>query len=90
MTAADERLESLKAKWRAVARYRVFRSGWYPERKKLILATSLTYEEAQRRAAEEYELLRKTDPRVRGRFADDTIEVELENTAMLDRMRGTL
>lgn len=88
MTSSDEHLESLKAKWRAVARYRVFRSGWYPERKKLILATSLTYEEAQRRAAEEYELLRQTDRRVRGRFGDDIVTFELENKATLDGMRG--
>lgn len=90
MTSPDECLERLTADWRAVARYRVYRAGWYPEKTKVILATDLSFEEAQRRAAEEYEVLKNRDPRVQGRFGDDVVGFELENKAPLDRIRGAM
>lgn len=90
MTSVDECLERLTAEWRAVARYCVYRAGWYPEKKKVILASGLCFEEAQRRAAEEIELLKQRDPRVQGRFGDDVVGIELENKATLDRTRGAL
>jgi hypothetical protein len=79
MTTIDEQLERLRAEWQAVARYRVYIGGWYPIKKKIVLATGLRWHEARRRAAEEYELLKRRDPEVRGRIGDDCVELELEN-----------
>lgn len=85
MTTIDECLERLRAEWRAVARYRVYRAGWYPEKTKVILASGLGYEDARRRAGEESELLKLSETRVQGRFGDDIVGFELENGSMLKR-----
>jgi hypothetical protein len=87
MSTIDETLRRLTEEWRAVARYRVFISTWFPEKTKTVLASGLSYERAVQRAAGEYELLRQRDPEVRGRFADPSVEIELDNREELDARR---
>lgn len=79
MTSIDEQLERLRADWQAVARYRVYIDGWYPIKKKVVVATGLRWDEARRRASEEYELLKQRDPEGQGRFGSDCVGLELEN-----------
>lgn len=79
MTSIDENLEEMRAAWQAVARYRVYIDGWYPIKKKVVLATGLRWDEARRRAAEQYQLLKQRNPEVRGRIGDDSVALELEN-----------
>lgn len=87
MTALDDELERLRTAWGAVARYRVYRSSWYPTKAKVIIESGLSYDVAKQRAADEYERVKKTDPNMQGRFGDDFIGFELENKAELDAGR---
>jgi hypothetical protein len=87
MSALDDELERLRTAWSAVARYRVYRSSWCPTKAKVIIESGLSYGAAMQRAADEYGRLKRTDPKMQGRFGDDFIGFELENKAELDAGR---
>lgn len=87
MSTVDEVLRQLTEDWHELARYRVYVSAWFPKKTRTVIASGLTYEQAKQRAAAEYILLAQRDPRVRGRFGDPSVEIELDNREAMEARR---
>jgi hypothetical protein len=85
--SVEQVLVEAEAERRAIARYRVYVSTWYPSKSKIVLASGLGLEEAKQRAADEFRLLKARDPNVQGRFTDPVVNFELENKEAVDAAR---